>query len=150
MSVEKRSFRELGTLSVTMSIVGVCSILFFWLFPQDTTSKEELIIFTIITMIVVAVLLTVGFTMGWPLIRIDKKGVSKTLFGKTKKYTWDEIVDIRVIRTSTSEWMFFSKSDLKNKGIGRARLTKGVMFVLLNDEKKDITKLIPKDKKIRY
>lgn len=80
-------------------------------------------------------LFVISLFMAWPIIEFNTKGLTKTLFNiKLKEISWDEIVDIHRINTGLTEWVFFSKINLKGKSIAYCRWRKDNIYIVSTPE----------------
>jgi len=71
----------------------------------------------------------------WPCVEFKKEGIQITLLGYKQRFiTWDELYEIRRINTGISEWLFFSKTDLKGKSIDYCRSRRDNIYIVSTKE----------------
>lgn len=130
-------------------ILLVSLVIFFWVF--DDWQQIEWDVFLIVVGLPLVLFLWTFIAFGAKII-FSEIGIEKHLCGiPLKKYKWEDIQDIKIITTGVgAQWLFFSKSNLKNHGIDFCRLHPKTIYIAIDDKKLEkIKEFIPQDKAIR-
>lgn len=130
-------------------VLLISLIIFFWAF--DGSQQIELDLFLIVVGFPFLLFLWTFIAFA-PKITFNEIAIEKHLCGiPLKKYKWGDIQDIKIITTGVgAQWLFFSKSDLKNHGIDYCRLHPKTIYIAIDDKKLErIKEFIPHDKVIR-
>jgi len=82
------------------------------------------------------------FIKNAPIVKIDDKGLHKSLLGRFFKKTilWEEIMDIAVRGNSAKWWIFFSKSNLDGLSMGKCNARRDNISITFSEELKETIK----------
>ena len=130
-------------------ILLVSLIIFFWTFDFSQPNEWHVVFVALGFPLVTFLWVFIAFGAQ---ISFTEIGVEKHLCGiPLKKYKWEDIRDVKIITNNVgAQWLFFSKSDLKNHGIDYCRLHPKTIYLSIDDKKMErIKKFIPQDKIIR-
>ena len=138
----KTRFRVAGGLVIGMIFgTSVTIVGYIWTWTLDWAEDDLNWLYMLIVTIVYAILVLgtiYMFILFWPVIRIDEKGLHKSLLGKhLKSISWDEIVEIKTDGTAlgaNANWVIFSKSEMKGRGIVKSRLRRDCIYLMYSIE----------------
>jgi hypothetical protein len=105
-----------------------------------TYSNEKNIVFTgiisfIMFILVPLTLVISSFLQMWPCVKFSDKGIEKTFFGRMVRFIkWEDVYEIRKIKTGIAEWLFFSKTNLEGISIDRCRSRKDTIYIVSTKE----------------
>ena len=140
-------FVFLETVIVLLFYFLIATGSFIWFaidaFGEDITVT---VILTIMLLILpIGILLWAICTMAVR-IKVDEKGITKTLFGiKMKFYKWEELKYFHV-KGNFNQWIFLSKKDLSKKSLSGSRLSRDTVYFFNTDKKMAILRqYIPKN-----
>jgi hypothetical protein len=115
-----------------------------------THSSEKNIVFigiiSFIMFILVPLALVISsFLQMWPCVKFSEKGIEKTFFGKMVRFIkWDDVYEIRKIKTGIAEWLFFSKINLEGISIDSCKSRKDNIYIVNTKEiEKTIKRFVP-------
>ena len=129
--------------------IPILSLIFFvmcllCLYFALTYSNEQDIVFIGIISFIMFILLPLAlvrlsFLQMWPCVEFSEEGIEKTFFGKMDRFIkWDEVYEIRKIKTGISEWLFFSKINLEGKSIDKCRSRKDNIYIVNTKEIEEV------------
>jgi hypothetical protein len=91
-----------------------------------------------LTIIPLTLFMYTFFTM-WPSVEFSGNGIEKTLLGKKQRFiSWDDVYEIKRIKTGIAEWLFFSKVSLEGKTIDKCRNRKDNIFIVSTKEIEEV------------
>jgi len=132
--LEKNEFRVLVYIPIFCFIVLLLGIGSFWFALTHSNGQETVIVIIVFALSIVIsplALFVWSFMTMWPCVKFSTEGIEKTLLGKKQKFIlWDEVYEIRRMKTGITEWVFFSKTSLENKAIDKCRKRKDNIFIV--------------------
>ena len=132
--MEKNEFRVLVYIPIFCFILFLLGAGFFWFALTHSDGQETVIIISAIALSIVILPLALfiwSFMTMWPCVKFSMEGIEKTLLGKKQRYIlWDEVYEIRRMKTGIAEWIFFSETSLESKSIDKCRNRKDNIFIV--------------------
>lgn len=135
-----------GGVGLICLLTNIFAVYFLNIDGDNIESQVGIISFVTILVIIPDIMLLWAFIAFAPKITFNEIGLEKHLCGiPLKKYKWEDIQDIKIITTGVgAQWLFFSKSNLKNHGIDYCRLHPKTIYIAIDDKKlQKIKEFIP-------
>ena len=152
MEIKNRKFFVFLPVVVMLFVLFILFFgfaIFFWINEETVLGKWIIVIVFVGVPLILFLWSVITFA---PAIYFTDDGIRKSLLGiRLKKYDWKEIQDIKIISTGLgTQWLFFSKVNLKNHGLSYCRMHSKTIYLVVDDKKMElIKKFIPKEKQIR-
>lgn len=135
-------YRVCLLIPLALIIIFMVSLFaFIWFILYSTNEEKEKLFLLLLIMLA---LLPFGLVI-WsvitmlPIVRIDEEGIERSLFRGflKRKITWEELYEVRIVKTNGSytPWLFFSTKDLKGKGVTGCRLSRNTVFIMVMTKK---------------
>jgi len=135
MKNKYRVFIYIPTFCFIMFVLGTGGFILTLPMTDPIESRAWIVLSFILISLLPFLLFAWSYFKMWPCVEFKKEGIEKTLLGYKQRFiTWDEIYEIRRIRTGISEWIFFSKTDLKEKTISYCRRRRDNIYIVSNKE----------------
>jgi len=137
-NMSKNTIRVAPVLTVSLFIFFLIGLsVYLWMMidrarGNPSVSIIAIIVGSVMLLVVPFLLFLYSFITMWSIVTIDEKGMHKALLKRFFKKTilWEEMVEIRTIRTIGSPWVFFSKSVISDMSLSRCKRRRDNIWVM--------------------